>query len=239
MWRRELTNTGWTISLRTWVRLSDSISAWLSAYSTKASIRIGQTVDSQNQSQPNAGRREVIVSLWNTWPTKSFIRYSLHIHFGIGKFTNWYWLHVFAVLRLARCEPRWIPAVSHDVCQLSQAPGLQHHRHHAREAAGGKLRGLLLQWSFLLWQKVTFLVRKENSFFTTVQSLNSIWHFCNSLTVSQYPDSTVVQVWVPSWVERGLSDWLTSHWPVKTFDCLTSQNLIDHDQSKICSDFRQ
>ena len=91
MWRRELTNTGWTISLRTWVRLSDSISAWLSAYSTKASIRIGQTVDSQNQSQPTPGRREVIVSLWNTWPTKSFIRYSLHNQLRMGKFSVWLW----------------------------------------------------------------------------------------------------------------------------------------------------
>ena len=46
---------------------------------------------------------------------------------------------MFAVLRLSRREPRRIPAVGHDVRQLSQATGLQHHRYHAREAAGGKL----------------------------------------------------------------------------------------------------
>ena len=44
-----------------------------------------------------------------------------------------------AVLRLARREPRRLPAVGHDVRQLSQTAGLHHRRQDAREAADGKL----------------------------------------------------------------------------------------------------
>ena len=52
--------------------------------------------------------------------------------------------HFVAVLRLSGREPRRVPPVGDDVRQLSQAPRLQHHRHHARQAAGGELIGTFM-----------------------------------------------------------------------------------------------
>ena len=47
--------------------------------------------------------------------------------------------HYFlAVLRLSGREPRRVPPVGDDVRQLSQAPRLLHHRHHARQAPRGE-----------------------------------------------------------------------------------------------------
>ena len=45
---------------------------------------------------------------------------------------------VIAVLRLSGREPRRVPPVGDDVRQLSQAPRLLHHRHHARQAPRGE-----------------------------------------------------------------------------------------------------
>ena len=59
--------------------------------------------------------------------------------------------HFVAVLRLSGREPRRVPPVGDDVRQLSQAPRLLHHRHHARQAPRGEFADMpILVQSFAM-----------------------------------------------------------------------------------------